>query len=45
MILRVAKSVTLTHEEHQDIQLAAGDYVVSHKRQYDRDNGWQNVAD
>ena len=37
--------VRLVHEEHEDIRLENGDYLVTHKRQYDRDNGWTNVVD
>ena len=45
LLLRVTKPVKLVHEEHADIKLAAGDYVVAHKRQYDRETGWTAVQD
>lgn len=45
MVLRVLKPVRLVHEEHRDIELAPGDWRVSHKRQYDADHGWSAVQD
>ena len=45
MLLRVVKPVKLVHEEHADLKLAIGDWRVSHKRQYDRENGWTAVQD
>ena len=45
-LLRVAREVAITHEEHKDVILAPGTYSVSIKRQYDEgDEGWSPVAD
>jgi hypothetical protein len=45
-ILRVFEVGTLTHEEHADIQIEPGTYLVSIKRQYTEDDrGWADVQD
>jgi hypothetical protein len=45
LILRVAKAVKVSHEEHETVTLGEGDWRVTHKRQYDAANGWVNVVD
>jgi hypothetical protein len=44
-LLIVASDAELVHDEHCTVPVPAGAYLVSHKRRYDRDNGWAAVED
>jgi hypothetical protein len=43
-LLELPKLSLLTHEEHKDIELPAGNYRIYQKRQY-KPNGWETVRD
>ena len=44
-LLVLTSPAELSHDEHTTVQLDTGYYIVSHKRQYDADNGWVDVED
>jgi hypothetical protein len=44
-ILHLTADAELVHDEHCTVPLRAGTYLVSHKRRYDRENGWAPVED
>ncbi len=47
-LLRLTKAARLDHDGadgHETIKLAAGDHLVTRKRQYDREHVWTNVQD
>lgn len=51
MQLSIPEGATLRHTkgdqpaEHRDIRLPSGEPIVSHKRQYNPDGGWESVQD
>ena len=45
LYLKVDQLSKLTHEEHKAIVLDPGVYKVTIKRQYEPENGWENVRD
>ena len=44
-LLKVTDKVTLRHQEHPEIGIPPGEYVVWLPREYDDENEWRRVAD
>lgn len=45
LYLRVKKLTKVSHEEHKTKPVPEGVYIVTQKRQYNAENGWERVQD
>ena len=45
LYLRAKKLTKVSHEEHKSSPIPQGVYLVTQKRQYNAENGWERVQD